>query len=42
MWVARKFPAPFKLADKGWNVWDEDEIDAWLGERAAKRSSIRE
>ena len=37
MWEAGKFPRPFKLADNGWNVWREDELDAWLEERAGQR-----
>jgi predicted DNA-binding transcriptional regulator AlpA len=37
MWEAGKFPRPFKLADNGWNVWNENEIDAWLEERASQR-----
>ena len=37
MWTAGKFPKPFKLHDRGWNVWDEGVIDAWLEERASQR-----
>jgi predicted DNA-binding transcriptional regulator AlpA len=37
MWEAGRFPRPFKLADNGWNVWDENEIDEWLAERASRR-----
>jgi predicted DNA-binding transcriptional regulator AlpA len=40
MWEAGKFPRPFKLSDKGWNVWDEAVIDAWLGERSTSRPRI--
>jgi predicted DNA-binding transcriptional regulator AlpA len=38
MWEAGKFPRPFKLTDNGRNVWREDEIDAWLEERASRRA----
>jgi predicted DNA-binding transcriptional regulator AlpA len=37
MWESGRFPKPFKLSDRGWNVWAEDEIDAWLKQRANKR-----
>jgi predicted DNA-binding transcriptional regulator AlpA len=37
MWEAGRFPRPFKLNDRGWNVWDEAVVDAWLEERASKR-----
>jgi predicted DNA-binding transcriptional regulator AlpA len=37
MWEAGKFPRPFKLADKGWNVWSEEVIDSCLQERASNR-----
>jgi predicted DNA-binding transcriptional regulator AlpA len=33
---AGKFPAPFKLTDKGRNFWNEEAVDRWLEERAAK------
>jgi predicted DNA-binding transcriptional regulator AlpA len=36
-----KFPAPFKLVERGWNVWNEDEIDAHLEQRASRRSTER-
>jgi predicted DNA-binding transcriptional regulator AlpA len=38
MWEAGKFPRPFKLATKGWNYWNEDEVDRWLEERASRRT----
>jgi predicted DNA-binding transcriptional regulator AlpA len=37
MWKIGKFPRPFKLADKGWNVWSEEEIDNWLEAQASQR-----
>jgi predicted DNA-binding transcriptional regulator AlpA len=40
MWTAGRFPKPFKLHDRGWNVWDEAEVDAWLEERAGRRSTV--
>jgi predicted DNA-binding transcriptional regulator AlpA len=30
-------PPPFKLTEKGRNVWDEEAVDAWLEERRAAR-----
>jgi predicted DNA-binding transcriptional regulator AlpA len=40
MWQAGKFPKPFKLAERGHNVWDEAEIDAWLELRSSQRSRV--
>jgi predicted DNA-binding transcriptional regulator AlpA len=40
MWKAGKFPAPFKLSENGRNIWNEDEVDAWLEERAGRRSNV--
>ena len=34
-----EFPPPFKLTDKGRNVWDEEAVDRWLEERAARPNS---
>jgi predicted DNA-binding transcriptional regulator AlpA len=36
MWTIGRFPKPFKLTDRGRNVWNEAVIDAWLEERAKK------
>jgi len=41
MWQAGKFPKPFQLSTNGWNCWAEDEIDAWLEERAGRRSTAQ-
>jgi prophage regulatory protein len=35
---AGKFPKPVKLSEKA-SGWFEDEIDAWLAERAAERDA---
>jgi len=42
MWEAGRFPRPFKLSDNGWNVWSEDEIDAWLEQRASHRAACNQ
>jgi predicted DNA-binding transcriptional regulator AlpA len=34
-----RFPKPFKLSPKGRNFWDEEAVDRWLEERAAKTNS---
>jgi predicted DNA-binding transcriptional regulator AlpA len=35
-WKAGRFPKPFKLSDGGRNVWNEEEIDSWLADRAKR------
>jgi predicted DNA-binding transcriptional regulator AlpA len=40
-WEAGKFPRPFKLSDRGRNVWTEEEIDVWLEQRVSLRSKQR-
>lgn len=35
---AGRFPRPVKISDRI-NAWDDDEVDAWIAERLAKREA---